>query len=140
VSKTEAKGLDISKLTAAPFATLSVVHPVTGEPTGIEIDLHGMDSDVYRAHERKVANRRLSRAAKRGGAKIALTLSAESIEAESLDALVVCTKGWRGLLEAGAEVECTPENARRIYGDGRYRWLRDQVNAFVGDREGFFGA
>ena len=62
-------------------------------------------------------------------------IDAESLEREAVEVLIVCTKDWKGIGEAGADLPCTPENVRRVY--STYLWLREQVDEFVEDRGNF---
>ena len=56
-------------------------------------------------------------------------------DADVAKLLAVATTGWRGIAVDGAPLECTNENAASIY--LRFRWLRDQVDAFISNRANF---
>lgn len=121
-------------------ATMEVSHPATGAPltqqdgSPITVTLAGQDSDRYRAADRRIANKRL--AASSNGQRLKLT--AEGIEADSLQRLVACTVGWNGVQWGGEPKDCTPENAREAY--TRLPWLREQAEAFIADRANFLKA
>jgi Holliday junction resolvasome RuvABC ATP-dependent DNA helicase subunit len=53
------------------------------------------------------------------------------VKPDQLDFLVKSTFSWAGLTEDGREFPGTPENVRKLYGDPRFKWLRDQVEIFV---------
>jgi hypothetical protein len=125
--------LDLSNLEIQEGAWLTLLHPTTGLPTDIRIHLAGIDSQRYRDFERKVSNRRLKQAFRRGGPRHVVTR--EELDEEAIDLLVACTLGWENMVEAGKEQECTSENAKRIYTE--YTWIREQVDAFIGDRSNF---
>ena len=127
----EKKGFDIESLDTVTAceegADLEIVHPRTGEPLGIIISVVGADSPTYRSELHKLANKR----AKRGRG----VLNSESIEADNIELLVACTRGWSGLDYKGAALAFSPANARMVYKD--FVWLREQVDAFIGDRANF---
>lgn len=119
--------------TADAGATLEVLHPATGQPmlqddgSPVTITLLGQDSRKWRAFVRQTTNRRLqSRKAKQ---------TAEEIEAENTEGWVALTVAWKGIVLAGEALECTPANARMIY--GRFPFIREQVAEFVSDRANF---
>lgn len=142
--------LDTSKSADAGVA-VEILHPVTRVPLGVRILVFGTDSEIYRSHLRRRQNRTMERA-KRGRGQ---AVTAEELENESTDLLVACTKGWEAdvvegdgeektvttvaAIPFGAEglLPCTPENVRRIYAHPGFRWLREQVDAEIGDRANF---
>ena len=96
----------------------------------VQIQLAGVDSDIYRKAQRRITNMRLS--SKRG---MSPKLTAEEMEAEALDILARCTMAWTGIVENGKSVPCDYDNARKLY--ATYPWIREQVDAFVNDRANF---
>lgn len=126
--------MDLSKLEMQEGAWLTLLHPTTGVATDIRIQLAGLDSARYREHERKISNRRLKQSLRRGGPRQVVTK--EELDAEAIDLLATCTLAWENIVENGEPLECTAENARRVYTE--YPWIREQVDAFVGDRSNFF--
>ncbi len=60
------------------------------------------------------------------------TSDPEDDDADQVDDLVACTLGWEG-----AVLPYSPENARKLYADTKRRWLRDQVQAALDERELF---
>lgn len=139
--------LDTSK-TAETGVAVTLRHPVTHVPLGARIFVAGVDSDTYRSQLRKQQNRRMEQARRNRGQ---LSVSAEELENDALDLLVGCTKGWESDIEEhgekktvaaipfGAEglLPCTPENVRKIYSHPGFAWLREQVDAEIGDRANF---
>ena len=132
-----------SKLDLAAFDTvdkansgqeMEVLHPATGESIGSYIILAGADSEVYRAAQRKIANKRLSNPSFRGQFK----LTVEQLEVETLELLARCTLSWREVVYKGEQMPCTPENAKMLY--KALPWLRDQVNGFIEDRSNFLSS
>lgn len=106
---------------------------LTSDGVPVTITLTGIDGGKYRDYQRKIQNRRLKAI---GKGKTKLDLDAEELEKEGLDLLVECTVGWTGISWKGAELLFTPENAKTIYSE--LGWLRDQVDAYIGDRQNFF--
>lgn len=123
--------LDFSSLdfgAGAEGGKLALEHPVTGEALGTVITLAGIDSKLYRQAQREIANRRLKGRRKK-------TLEMEDFENDNLELLARCTLEWNTVLLDGAELPCTRENARKFY--DRFPWVREQVEAYVNDRNNF---
>ena len=108
-------------------AVMQVKHPLTGEELGATITLIGTDSKAFR----DLAKRRATAALKR--------TKEEQEDYDSDDEMSVmlskCTLAWSGIEEGSKAVEFSQENALMMY--RKYRWLRDQVDLFVGDRANF---
>jgi len=141
--------LDTSK-TAETGVAVALRHPVTHVPLGVRIQVAGVDSDTYRSHIRRQQNRRMEQAKRSRGQ---ISISAEELENDALDLLVACTKGWESDIEEHGEkktvsaipcgeqglLPCTPENVRKVYANPGFAWLREQVDAEIGDRSNFLG-
>jgi len=142
---------DLSQLDTGNAAetgvAVALLHPKTNVPLGIRIRVCGVDSEIYRSQVRKQQNRR-TEAARRARGRV--TVSAEELESDALGILVACTLGWEsdvkegdgiktvpGLPVGGELLEFTPENVRKIYANPGYGWLREQVDAEIGDRANF---
>lgn len=108
-------------------AVLELVHPTTHKPLDIFITLAGVDSQVWKDAQRRQSNNRLK--------KKSFRLSAEELEAEGVDMLAACTLDWENMILDGQELECSRENAARVY--SRFSWLKEQVDEFIGDRANF---
>lgn len=128
-----------TKQAAESGVTIDIRHPKTNLPLGIQITVCGSDSETCKRIQRKQINRRLELSARSRNNKVAMT--AEEIEAEALDILVSCTKGWntgdRKEIELADDewLPCTPENVRRVYEE--LPWLREQIDQEIGDRSNF---
>lgn len=96
----------------------------------VTITLLGRDSDVWRRAERAALDRRVNTRKK--------TVQSADLERDALEALVAVTVGWSGIVLDGNALDCTPPNVRRVY--ERFRWVREQVDEFVGDRANFLPA
>ena len=49
--------------------------------------------------------------------------------------LAKCTTDWAGIVVEGETLDCTYENAVKLY--GRFAWIMEQVDEFVADRANF---
>lgn len=108
-------------------ASLHIVHPATGEDTGIVITLLGTDSVEWKSCAREIKNRTL-----RNGKR---KLSDDEMEALPYEMLAAVTLGWEGLEEGGKPVKFSKEEAMRIYRDVPV--IGEQVDKFVGERANF---
>lgn len=116
-----------------------ILHPKTNLPLGIFFTVYGTDSEPFLKTARKQQNRRME-GLRRGKS---LILSAEEQELENVATLAACTKSWRTgddsriELEPGVMADCTLENAKKLYVDPGFNWLRLQVDREIGDRGNF---
>lgn len=140
-----------TKSAAERGVKIDILNPITGAPLGIRFILLGTDSAAYKKAVRDQQTRRIEAAKKNRG--MASLRTPDEAEAEALDILVACTVGWErdvtddeGTVTGVApEIErnvgeflpFTPENARMIYADSGYTWLREQVDREIGDRRNF---
>lgn len=124
-----AEVFDFTAFEDTPTAELRIKNPSTGAPTPMLVTLAGPEHP-----DRKritFARQRRLRAALSKTGKLQVN-DPEDDEAEELDTLVACTLGWQGAPVAYSAAEC-----RRLYGDPKRRWLRDQVQAALQERELF---
>lgn len=137
--------MDLSKLDTVAAcdegADLELTHPITGavltdEKTGeaVSIKLIGADSKEYQSLTHKAQTKRLNKRLSRGGV---VKMTAEELDADALELLVHCTKGWKHVLVDGKELVFNETNARQLY--TRFPWIRDQVSDFVQERANFLG-
>lgn len=110
--------------TASAGAWMTVVD-LNGEETDFRIHVRGTDSPEF---ERIVAQ--ADRARKPNKA-----MSLMEAKRNTLDMLAQMTIGWEGLKDNGRAVPFSQEKAREIY--KAHNWLREQVDAFIGDRANF---
>ena len=132
--------MDIAALDSVKAANdgfeLELFHPGTMVNLGIFFTVLGKDSAEFRKVQSAQNRKRMQKATKGGGFR-AGSISMEEIEQDSIELLVACTMFWRDgekktLTISGVEMECTPENVRRVYTN--YPWIREQVDAGVSDR------
>jgi hypothetical protein len=61
----------------------------------------------------------------------------EKNERAQCDQLAATTVSWIGIEENGTPVECTPENAARVYYE--HPWIKEQVADFVSREANYLG-
>lgn len=109
--------------------SLRIKDPLTGAPTAMVVTLAGPEHPDRK--KRLHARQRKLRAAMAKTGKLPMS-DPEDDDADQVDELVASTLGWEG-----SAVPYSPEAARRLYGDAKRRWLRDQVQAALDERELF---
>lgn len=121
-----------TKAHAQAGAVLSLEHPATGEPVGVEINLMGSDSEAFRGKKRELERARADKL-RRARSRSAVDLS--TTDNESCALLAACTTGWTGVEKGKKEIPFSVQAAEEIYME--LPWIREQVDAFVGDRANF---
>lgn len=132
-------GLESLAVSADDAGTLILLHPSTNMPirdkNGGEAHLLllGIDSAEGQKQRREATTRALMRRNK--------ALTADELEAQAVEQLVALTKGWHLVAPSGDVIDFpfTPQNARTLYSDRKFAWIREQADQFIGDRAGFFG-
>ena len=118
---------------------VTLYNPITSEiltnegGSEMTITVHGPYSKKYKSIAHAQQNRRLQKAQRTGGK---LNLSAEEIEAAALDLLVKCVDGWNITL-GGEQPDCTEAKVREVFTE--LPWVREQVDAALGDAQAFLG-
>jgi len=118
---------------------LELIHPKLKTPMGWFVNILGSDSTEFRNFTRARGNENIRKtdfAKKRG--KDPETRTIEKIEAENIELLVLCTKGWRGIISNGEELPFNVQNAIMLY--KKYPWIYTQINEAIGDVELFLKA
>lgn len=129
--------MNIGKIKETTDVTL--YNPITSEillnedGSDMTITVHGPYSKKYKSIAHAQQNRRLQKAQRTGGK---LNLSAEEIEAAALDLLIKCVDGWNITL-GGEQPDCTEAKVREVFTD--LPWVREQVDAALGDAQAFLG-
>ena len=123
--------MDLKSLKFETSTDIRIIHPTTGQDLDIVITVASADSDVFRNAELRRTQNRLNKVQR--GARRALT--AEANEADSLDILISCTLGWKGVELEGVPLPFTPDNVRSVYQE--FPWLRQQVDEAIVDRSNF---
>jgi len=129
---------DLSSLALKDTTNLQLRHPVSDEllwadkdeEKPVAISLYGTSSKQYRNAINAMQNRALKRGKKQP--------KAEEIREEGIELLVACSDKAVNLTHNGKAVE-TPESFRALYSDPAYSWLKEQVDAGLGDTSNFLG-
>lgn len=124
-----------TKKTSEEGRILKLRHPSTKEilthgGKEFSIVLRGSDSDEYNRVFKKNMRKQMQLAKKNGN-----VVDADVSESATTDMLVSMTVGWSGIYLNGAELQFSKEAAAKLYTD--YRWIREQVDAFIHDRSNF---
>ena len=147
---TDLDDLDTAKASDAG-AEIELMHPTKKTPTGIFVSVLGKHSEIFREHIRERTNERLRREAmnKKRGKDDDVT-TAEQVEEKAIELLVLCTLGWRSetrndkgevianepvIVHKGEPLSFNVANASKLYRN--LIWMREQVDAGIGDLENF---
>ena len=106
-----------------------------GNPTGVIFSLGGPNHPVRKAQEQAKSRKLINEANKTGKIKIPDPADAEASRPKDLAQL---TLGWSGYVdEAGQAVPFSPETAEALYADPERRWLVEQVDEALGNKQLF---
>ena len=127
-------------------ARIELLHPTSGEKTGVFIKVLGKHSTLFRELVRERGNKRVkmeSYAARRG--KPLEPRTAEQLEADAIELLTACTLGWDCGDESqqvipfnGEDLPFNVPNVKRVYTERI--WVREQIDNAIGDLENFIKA
>lgn len=93
----------------------------------------GKHSDAYLKTQNRLSNRRIKEARGRGPQS-----TVEEMEQETIELLASAVVGWTDNLEiGGGPFPYDPENARKLLGNEKLRWIREQCDEFIGDISNF---
>lgn len=110
---------------------LDLINPATGAATGIKFRIAGPDSDTQKRARLKLVDELAELADSDGH------VSAENREKARTNSLARCVLGWE-ISEDGKPVPFNHANVVRVLRAAA--WVREQVDAFAGDRRAFMGA
>lgn len=133
----KAKAIDLSSIDTVKGSNdgfnVQIYHPGTNEDLGITIRVLGKDSDKFITVSRGQNKKRMAKMTKGGFRTTAIPV--EEIEQDSLMLLAACTVGWVGVVVDGKALDFNEDNAVMVY--ERFPWIREQVDAAMGDRANF---
>lgn len=119
---------------------MPVVHPrdrlpvTLSDGTPFTITLCGRSSDVFRRATINVESAQAERAAH------GRVSTPEESERDNVEILTACTRGWTTFPMDGQPFEFSVENARKLWGDRRFLWMREQAMRFVRDDANFLAS
>ncbi len=117
---------------------VQIFHPGTNVDLGIVINVLGKDSDEFQRVSRAQSKKRMAKLTKGGFRPQNMTPPPEELEADGIALLAACTKAWSGVVVEGKALDCTTDNAAMVY--ERFPWIKEQVDAAIGDRANFIKA
>jgi len=121
--------MDLLNLLPSDNAAITLKHPVSkNELEGMTISVSGHDSAAFKNAIKERAKAQMSRKS----AEIDFSTN----DKEAIELLAKCTVGWSGITEGSKELPFTFANAVYIY--AKYNWIREQIDAAIGDRSNFF--
>ena len=134
--------MDLSKVLekSETGSVMVVKDPNTNEPilnddgSEVTITLAGMDSARWRKAQDMVGDKRLKSANPKTGSSYK---SMADVRDDQSTLLAHATIAWSGIELDGAVLECTVENAKKLYSRPNLVWLSEQVDKFIFDRANF---
>lgn len=144
------KDLDVINSSNEGFE-LRLLNPKTQAELNLCVTVLGKDSDVFRKLASDQNRKRLAKMTKGGAIRLG-AVSAEELDSDAVELLAACTVSWRevegypavddpaGTVKPtwtidGNEIVCTRATVISTY--VRFPWIREQVEAAVGDRANF---
>jgi hypothetical protein len=134
--------MDLSKFNLEAYAEkgadMELLDPIENEVLtqdngdAVTIKLLGTDSKAYKNKNKSYQRARIAKMAKSRSKAVDYTVS----DKDACDMLAACTVGWSGIVVDKEVIEFSEGAAQDLYMN--YDWIREQVDAFVGDRANFF--
>jgi hypothetical protein len=132
MSETVAANFDLSSLSdltpAQEVGTeVKILHPGTGEPTGIVMQVAGPDSKRQKNATALIIGERSELRLRK--------ITAARLEDESIRIAAASIISWSGVIENGEEIEYSPSVALGLL--TRYPFIREQIASYSNDRAKF---
>lgn len=102
---------------------LEIRHPITGDKTGLLVEIVSYRSERVKRVQRRLANAAI-RENKKNPKKVG---TVEEVEERTNEIVAASIVSWN-MTRDGAAVECTPENILQIISDPRYFFIAEQVD------------
>lgn len=133
MAKLEDLELEVDKPSRMPILDPRTNLPMAdkeGNPAYVEV--YSSDSDIASKFRREIKTSRLR-------TRNPNALTGDKLESEDVELLAALTAGWHLVTfdREPIEVECTRDNARKLYANHKMKWLADQVDAHAGNRANF---
>jgi hypothetical protein len=126
--------LDVGKVQTADQIAHSVLHPVTGEPTGAVIHIAGPEHPSRRKYRFELQRKWRARlASKTPGTEPDM----DDMTTENIEAIATAVVGWEGIGEDGVPIPFTTEAARKLLLRPELAWLAEQVASVLNDTRNF---
>lgn len=102
---------------------LEILHPITGDKTGLVIDIVSYRSEWVKRVQRRLANSAI-RENKKNPKKVG---TVEEVEERTNEIVAASIVSWN-MTRDKTPVECTPETVMQIISDPRYFFIAEQVD------------
>jgi len=122
-------GFDLTSIESLDTTTIDIIHPLTGKPTGVRVEVASYESERVKAVQRKLANKSLKKQRRR--------LTAEESEENIMIMACAAVVSWTGYTKDGEPVKCTPEAVREVMQLG---WFATQIDEAASDQTLFIKA
>lgn len=115
--------MDLTSFKINDSVVVKIKDPRTGRPAkGVTITVLSRHSTAFRDNLTKMRSAGI------------ISEDDDALELAA-NALAAATIGWTGIVESGVELECSQENAARVY--KTYPLIREQIDAVLGDNSRF---
>lgn len=131
------QGFDLSATAGVEQAHEAGVTVHLEDEKGKPLYVDGDESRPVTVTVAGVYSRRFRRAEEEANRKIARSRGKVTGRQSVIEKAAACTLSWDGIFDHGKPVDCTPENAERLYKAAP--WVLDQVVGAQHDSEGFTG-
>ncbi|WP_029620612.1 hypothetical protein [Pseudorhizobium marinum] len=118
---------DISTFETFDFdqvSDLEIMHPVTGQPTGLVVGVRSYRSESVKAVQRRLGNAAIL--ANKKNPKRAGTV--EEVEEKTNEIVAAAVARWN-MKDGGKDVPATPESVMRIISQPRFFFIAEQIDA-----------
>lgn len=122
---------DVATVRSDDGVPMTVVHPKSRQPIThddgslMTITLLGRSSEAFREILRQIQINRAEIANRRQ------VLTDDDVFLEDTQTLVACTADWSIRQLDGQPFPANPQNIRKLWGDTRFRWLRERALQFI---------
>lgn len=131
-------GLDSLELDVDKPARMIILDPRNNLPMkgkdGKEayVDVYSSDSEIARKFNRQIKTARLR-------TRNPNAITGDKLEEEDVERLAALTSAWHLVAFDGEtiELECTNENAKKLFANNKLQWLVEQIDTFAGSRANF---
>jgi hypothetical protein len=118
---------DISTFETFDFdqvSDLEIMHPVTGQPTGLVVGVRSYRSESVKAVQRRLGNAAIL--ANKKNPKRAGTV--EEVEEKTNEIVAAAVARWN-MKDGGKDVPATPESVMKIISQPRFFFIAEQIDA-----------
>lgn len=118
---------DISTFETFDFdqvSDLEIMHPVTGQPTGLVVGVRSYRSESVKAVQRRLGNAAIL--ANKKNPKRAGTI--EEVEEKTNEIVAAAVARWN-MKDSGKDIPATPESVMKIISQPRFFFIAEQIDA-----------